>query len=82
MNWHVTRSPHTIDTILGLPVEAQLAVLDLFEALEVDPFAVAVPYGIADKVTYEAPFGDHGLLVMLINPVTARITPLSFTWTG
>ncbi|MGW0538732.1 hypothetical protein [Streptomyces sp. NPDC003032] len=51
MNWHVARSPHTIDTIIGLPVEAQLAVLDPFETLEVDPFAVAKPYGIADKIT-------------------------------
>ncbi|MGX1676343.1 hypothetical protein [Streptomyces sp. NPDC055400] len=39
-------------------------------------------YGIDDKVTREAPFGDFGLLVMFVNPLTERITPLSFTWTG
>lgn len=82
MNWHVSRSPHTIDAILGLPVEAQLALLDLIEALEVDPYAVSEPYGIDDKITRQAFFGEHGLLVMLVNPLTSRITPLSFMWTG
>jgi len=82
VNWHVSRSPHTVDAILGLPVEAQLALLDLIEALEVDPYAVSEPYGIDDKITRQASFGDHGLLVMLVNPLTSRITPLSFMWTG
>ncbi|MFH8736823.1 hypothetical protein [Streptomyces sp. NPDC017964] len=82
MSWHISRTPHTVDAIVGLPVEAQLALLDLFEALEVDPYAVSEPYGIDDKVTREAPFGEYGLLVMLVNPLTERITPLSFTWTG
>ncbi|WP_406485972.1 hypothetical protein [Streptomyces phaeochromogenes] len=82
MNWHISRTPHTVEAILGLPVEAQLALLDLIEALEVDPYAVSEPYGIDDKITRQAPFGDHGLLVMLVNPVTGRIIPLSFMWTG
>ncbi|WP_432182579.1 hypothetical protein [Streptomyces sp. NBC_00063] len=82
MTWHVSRTPHTVDAILRLPVDAQLAVLDLIEALEADPYAVSQPYGIDDKVTREAAFGDYGLLVMLVNPLTERITPLSFTWTG
>jgi hypothetical protein len=82
VNWHVSRSPHTIDAILGLPVEAQLALLDLIEALEVDPYAVSEPYGIDDKITRQASFGEHGLLVILVNPLTNRITPLSFMWTG
>jgi len=82
VTWHVTRSPHTIDQILGLPAEAQLALLDLIEALEVDPFAVSEPYGIDDKTTRQARFGEHGLMAMLVNPLTERITPLSFIWTG
>ncbi|WP_329580081.1 hypothetical protein [Streptomyces sp. NBC_01361] len=82
MSWHISRTSHTIDAIVGLPAEAQVALLDLFETLEVDPYAVSESYGIDDKVTREAPFGDYGLLVMLVNPLTERITPLSFTWTG
>ncbi|MGW0188133.1 hypothetical protein ACWDV7_20510 [Streptomyces sp. NPDC003362] len=82
MTWRVTRSPHTVDSILALPVEAQLALLDLIEALEVDPYAVTEPYGIDDKITRQARFGEHGLMVMLVNPLTERITPLSLIWTG
>ncbi|WP_199546367.1 hypothetical protein [Streptomyces sp. N35] len=82
MNWHFVRSPHTLDAILALPVDAQLALLDLIDALEVDPYAVSEPFGIDDKVTREASFGDFGLLVMFVNPITQKITALSFTWTG
>ncbi|MFD0068171.1 hypothetical protein [Streptomyces sp. NPDC056690] len=82
MSWHISRTPHTVDAIVCLPVEAQLALLDLFEALEVDPYVVSEPYGIDDKVTRQAPFGEYGMLVMLVNPLTERITPLSFTWVG
>ncbi|MFI9780737.1 hypothetical protein ACIHCV_39750 [Streptomyces sp. NPDC051956] len=39
------------------------------------------PYSIDDKVACRAPFGDHGLLVMLVNPLTSG-SRLSFTWTG
>lgn len=46
------------------------------------PYAVSGPYGIDDKVTREAPFGEYGMLVMLVNPLTERITPLSFPWVG
>jgi hypothetical protein len=82
VTWHVTRSPHTIDLITALPVEAQLALLDLIEALEVDPYAATEPYGIDDKVTRQAGFGAAGLAVMLVNPHTERITLLSLLWTG
>jgi hypothetical protein len=82
VTWYVHISEHTQHTIDGLPFDAQLGVLDLLEALEVDPYAVTEPYGIDDKVTRQGRFGDHGLLVMLINPLTERITPLSFVWTG
>ncbi|MET7544007.1 hypothetical protein [Streptomyces sp. NPDC005507] len=51
MTWHVSRTPHTVDAILSLPIDAQLAVLDLIEALEAAPYAVSQPYGIDDKVT-------------------------------
>ena len=80
MTWRLNRSPHTVDRILALPVDAQLAFLDLVDALEVDPYAVTEPYGIDDKLTRQAPFGESGILVMLVNPLTERITPLSFTW--
>ncbi|MGW8688666.1 hypothetical protein ACWGNN_48325 [Streptomyces sp. NPDC055817] len=46
------------------------------------PYAVSEPYGIDYKVTREAPFGECGVLVMLVNPLTERITPLSFPWVG
>lgn len=82
MTWRVTRSPHTVQQILDLPIDAQLALLDLIDALEVDPFAVTEAYGIDDKTTRQAGFGRHGLMVMLVNPLTERITPLSFIWTG
>jgi hypothetical protein len=82
VTWRVTRSQHTVDSILALPEDAQLALLDLIEALEVDPYAVSEPYGIDDKVTRQARFGQHGLMVMFVNPLTERITPLSFIWTG
>jgi hypothetical protein len=82
VTWHVTRSPHTLDQILALPTEAQLALLDLIEGLEVDPFAVTEAYGIDDKVTRQAAFGAHGLAVMLVNIYTDRITFLSLIWTG
>jgi hypothetical protein len=82
VTWHVTRSPSTLDSILALPTEAQLALLDLIEALEVDPYMATEAYGIDDKVTRQARFGDHGLAVMLVNPITERITMLSLIWTG
>lgn len=84
MTWRFLVTAHTQRTIDGLPFEAQLALLDAIEALEVDPFAVSEPYGIDDKTTRQAVYGDQGqgLLVMLVNPLTERITPLSFTWTG
>jgi hypothetical protein len=82
VTWRVTRSPHTVDSILALPTEAQLALLDLIDALEVDPYTVTEPYGIDDKTTRQARFGAHGLMVMIVNPLTERITPLSLIWTG
>lgn len=82
MTWRLTRSPHTVDSILALPEDAQLALLDLIEAIEVDPYAVTEPYGIDDKITRQARFGEHGLMVMLVNPLTERITCLSLIWTG
>ena len=82
MTWRVTRSPHTVDLILALPVDAQLALLNLIEALEVDPYAATEPYGIDDKVTRQAQFGAAGLAVMLVNSYTERITMLSLIWTG
>lgn len=82
MTWTFSRTPHTVEQILALPVDAQLALLDLIDALEVDPYAVSEPYGIDDKTTREAVFGEHGLLVFLVNPLTMRITPLAFTWVG
>ena len=82
MDWHFSRTGHALTQILALPVEAQLALLDLIDALEVDPYAVSEPYGIDDKLTREASFGTSGLLVMFVNPATMRITPLSFAWAG
>lgn len=83
MNWQLTRSQHTLDMILALPVEGQLALLDLIEALETDPYAVTEPYGIDDKITRQALFGrGQGLAVLLVNAITQRITVLSLTWTG
>lgn len=87
MTWRVARSPHTVDLITSMPVEGQLAFLDLLEALEVDPFAVTEPYGLDphgadDKTVRQGSFGDFGLAVVFVNPVTARISVLSLTWTG
>lgn len=82
MNWHLIRPQHTLDMILALPVEGQLALLDLIEALETDPYAVTEPYGIDDKITRQAPFGGFGLAVLLVNATTQRITVLSLTWMG
>ncbi|QFQ94869.1 hypothetical protein F9278_00160 (plasmid) [Streptomyces phaeolivaceus] len=83
MNWHVTRSQHTLDMILALPVEGQLALLDLIEALENDPYPVTEPYGIDDKITRQAVFGNGaGLAVLMVNAITQRITVLSLTWAG
>ncbi|MDQ8707548.1 hypothetical protein RCO28_34520 [Streptomyces sp. LHD-70] len=82
MNWRISRTEHTMQAILDLPVDAQLALLDLFDALEADPYAVTEPHGIDDKLTREAAFGEYGLLVMFVNPLTMRITPLSFMWAG
>ncbi|MFE2738818.1 hypothetical protein [Streptomyces sp. NPDC059349] len=82
MSWQFTVTEHTQRNIDSLPFEAQLALIMLIDALEIDPYAVSEPYGIDDKVTREAVFGDYGLLVMFVNPLTERITPLSFTWTG
>jgi hypothetical protein len=82
VSWHFHVTDHTQRTIDSLPFEAQFALMDLIDALEIDPYAVSEPYGIDDKITREAPFGSAGLLVMLVNPLTERITPLSFTWTG
>jgi hypothetical protein len=83
VNWHFVRSRHTLDMILALPVEGQLAVLDLIEALETDPYAVTEPYGIDDKITRQAVFGNGaGLAVLIVNALTQRITVLSLTWTG
>ena len=82
MTWRVTRSPHTVDLILALPVDAQLALLTLIEALEVDPFAGSEADGIDDKVTRQAGFGTAGLAVLLVNPYTERVTILSLIWTG
>lgn len=81
-DWHFSRTEHTVEQILALPVDAQLALLDLIDALEVDPYVVSEPYGIDDKTTREAVFGDRGLLVFLVNPLTMRITALAFTWVG
>ncbi|MFI8234919.1 hypothetical protein ACIGDI_39605 [Streptomyces sp. NPDC085900] len=68
--------------ILALPSEGQLALLDLIDALETDPYAVTEPYGIDDKITRQALFGGFGLAVLLVNVTTRRITVLSLTWTG
>lgn len=68
--------------ILALPVEGQLALLDLIDALETDPYEVTEPYGIDDKITRQALFGGFGLAVLLVNAITRRITVLSLTWTG
>lgn len=82
MTWHVTRSPHTLELILTLPTEGQLARLDLIDALEVDPCTVTDAYGVDNKVTRQAGFGDNGLAVMLVNPITERIAILNLIWTG
>jgi len=82
VNWDLVRSQHTLDMILALPTEGQLALLDLIDALETDPYAVTEPYGIDDKITRQALFGGFGLAVLLINATTRRITVLSLTWTG
>ncbi|MFJ2833579.1 hypothetical protein ACIPC1_39580 [Streptomyces sp. NPDC087263] len=81
-NWHVTRSPHTVDMIVQLPVEGQMALLNLIDALETDPYTVTEPYGIDDKITRQALFGGYGLAVLIVNAITQRITLLSLTWTG
>lgn len=83
MNWQLVRSQHTLDMILALPIEGQLALLELIEALEADPYSVTEPYGIDDKITRQALFGrGSGLAVLFVNAITLRITMLSLTWTG
>ncbi|WP_329127181.1 hypothetical protein [Streptomyces sp. NBC_01465] len=83
MTWSFHVSDHTQQQIESLPLEGQFALLDLIDALEADPFTVVEPYGIADKVMWQATFGSGaGLLVMFINMLTGRITPISFTWAG
>ena len=82
MTWRVTRSPHTLDLIEALPLDGQLALLDLIEALEVDPYTATEPYGIDDKTVRQAGFGGHGLAVLYVNTYTERITILSLIWTG
>lgn len=83
MKWQLIRSQHTLDMIVALPIEGQLALLDLIEALENDPYEVTEPYGIDDKITRQALFGrGSGLAVLFVNAITQRITVLSLTWTG
>lgn len=41
------------------------------------------PYGIDDKITRQAVFGNGaGLAVLMVNAITQRITVLSLTWAG
>ncbi|WP_435058461.1 hypothetical protein [Streptomyces sp. bgisy060] len=82
MSWTFVRSPHTIDQLVGLPVEARGAALDLIDRLETDPYAHSVPYGEDDGLTRQSWFADWGTMVVLCNPITRRITLLSIVWTS
>jgi hypothetical protein len=69
--------------ISGLPFAAQVALFEYIEQLEADPIAATKPWGEADDITREGVFGDGlGLISLLVNRTTGRITPVQINWAG
>ncbi|MER5887289.1 hypothetical protein ABT160_26005 [Streptomyces sp. NPDC001941] len=82
MNWTFRIGPHDFDTIAALPAEAQSALDGVIDVLELDPYLATGPFGEDDGVTRITSFGTWGTLILLVNPRTQRITPLSTVWAG
>ncbi|MER7517815.1 hypothetical protein [Streptomyces sp. NPDC126499] len=83
MNWQFSRSPHTMKMIEGLPFEGQVALFEYIDQLEHDPIAATHPWGEEDELTREGIFGDGlGLISLLVNRDTGRITPVQINWAG
>lgn len=76
--WRFSRSPHTLDMIGSLPLEGQLAVMDLIDKLEEDPDFNTQPYGEDTGGSIRTRTATTGsiIAVVLINDTTRRITLL------
>ncbi|MFD3568473.1 hypothetical protein [Streptomyces sp. NPDC058667] len=67
----------------GLPFDGQVALFDYIDQLERDPLAVTKQWGEEDEITREGIFGDGlGMISLLVNRETGRITALQATWAG
>lgn len=83
MNWHFSRSPQTMKIIEGLPFEGQVALFDYIDQLERDPITATQQWGEEDEITREGIFGNGlGMIALLVNRETGRITALQATWAG